>query len=186
VQGRAGWPAARQGSIEASPGRRIGRTVRPGPPRCQRRRPSPHTSLRGQPPLGRWRGWGVGLRRRSSGGAQGVYSRRRCGKIPCAFPSMLPLLSSPLEYVFSPSCFRRCVTWLRLVWWLPVALGPIVANDLLSVRAPTPVTRCSLRLATRAGRPVGGDPLYTTACFACPDMQPVASTSTKARGDAAP
>ncbi len=31
-------------------------------------------------PLALWRGWGVGLRRRSPGGAQGVHSRRCCGK----------------------------------------------------------------------------------------------------------
>jgi hypothetical protein len=50
-------------------------------------------------------------------------------------PSMLPLLSSPLEYFFSLPFFGRCVTSPRSVWWLPVALGPIVSNDLLSVQA---------------------------------------------------
>jgi len=42
---------------------------------------------------------------------------------------------------------------------LPVALGSIVSNDLLSVRALTPGTRFSMRLSTRAGSPVGGDPI---------------------------
>src|SRR5215468_7067476 len=45
-----------------------------------------------------------------------------------------------------------------------------VSNDLLSVRALSPVTRFSMRLATRAGRPVGGDPIYPTACFMGPEV----------------
>jgi hypothetical protein len=81
---------------------------------------------------------------------------------------------------FFPAFFGRYVTWPRLVWRLPVALGPIVSNDLLSVRVHTPVTQCSLRLSTSAGRPVGGDPIYTTACFARPEMHRAASTSTQA------
>ena len=64
--------------------------------------------------------------------AQGVHARRVCGEIvqflspKTAFklPSMLPLLSSPLAYFFSPPFFGRCGTWPRLVWRLPVALGP--------------------------------------------------------------
>jgi hypothetical protein len=56
-----------------------------------------------------------------------------------------------------------------------------VTNDLLSVRVHTPITRCSLRLTTRAGRPVGGDPISPTACFARPEIQRAASTSTKAK-----
>ena len=56
----------------------------------------------------------------------------------------------------------------------------IVANDLLSVRALALVTRCSLRLSTTVGRPRGGDPIYTTACVAGPEIQRAASTSTKA------
>src|SRR5215831_6660824 len=69
-------------------------------------------------------------------------------------PSMLPLLSSPLPYVFLPACFERYVTSPRPVWRLPVALRPYVSNDLLSVQARRPVTRFSLRLSTRVGRPV--------------------------------
>jgi hypothetical protein len=38
---------------------------------------------------------------------------------------MLPLLASPLAYFFFPAFFGRCVTWPRLVWRLPVALGPL-------------------------------------------------------------
>jgi hypothetical protein len=64
---------------------------------------------------------------------------------------------------------RRCVTWPRSRWRLPVALGPRVSNDLLSVRVPTPVTRCSLRLSTTAERPVGGDPISTTASLQGPE-----------------
>ena len=54
----------------------------------------------------------------------------------------------------------------------------LVSNDLLAVRALTPVTCFSLRLTTRAGRPRGGDPIYPTACCAGPVMQRAASTST--------
>ena len=55
-----------------------------------------------------------------------------------------------------------------------------VSNDLLSVWAPAPVTQYSLRLATPVGRPSGGDPTYTTACYAGPEFSRVASTSTTA------
>jgi hypothetical protein len=65
---------------------------------------------------------------------------------------------------------RRCVTWPRSVWWPPVALGPIVSNDLLSVQAQTPVTRFSLHLSTRAGNPVEGDPIYPTASLQGPEV----------------
>ena len=54
------------------------------------------------------------------------------------------------------------------------------ALELLAVRAPAPVTRCSLRLSTTVGRPRGGNPISTTACFAGPEIQRAASTSTKA------
>ena len=94
-------------------------------------------------------------------------------------PSMLPLLSSPLAYCFFPAFCRRCVTSPRLVWRLSVALGPRVSNDLLSVRAQPPVTRFSIRLSTRAGRPVGGDPIYPTAFWQDPEVQRAASTSTR-------
>jgi hypothetical protein len=69
------------------------------------------------------------------------------------------------------------VTWPRYVWRLPVAWRSLVSNDLLSVRTPAPVTRCSLRLSTRAGRLRGGDPIYTTACCAGPEFARAASTS---------
>ena len=58
-------------------------------------------------------------------------------------------------------------------------VGTIVSNDLLSVRAPAPVTRCALRLSTTGGRPRGGDPIYPTACCTGPVMQRAASTSTQ-------
>jgi hypothetical protein len=48
--------------------------------------------------------------------------------------------------------------------------GPSVAHDLLSVRAHTPVTRCSLRLATRAGRSVGGDHISPPASLKGPEI----------------
>jgi len=55
-------------------------------------------------------------------------------------------------------------------------VGTIVSNDLLSVRAWVPVTRCSRRLSTTVGRPRGDDPTYTTACDAGPEFSRVAST----------
>src|SRR5215831_17626494 len=58
-------------------------------------------------------------------------------------------------------------------------VGTLVANDLLSVRAPVPVTQCSLRLATPVGRPRGGDPISPTACGAGPVIQRATSTSTQ-------
>src|SRR5262252_1366962 len=57
-------------------------------------------------------------------------------------------------------------------------VGTFVANDLLSVRAPAPVTQYSLRLSTPVGRPSRGDPTYATACCARPEFSRVASTST--------
>ena len=117
-------------------------------------------------------------------GAGGALPRGRCKKA-FEIPSMLPLLSSPRAYFFLPCIpffFGRCVTWPQLVWRLPVALGPRVSNDLLSVRAQTPVTRCSLRLSTTAGRPVGGDPISPTASLHGPEIQRAASTSPKAQG----
>jgi hypothetical protein len=119
---------------------------------------------------------------RRLGAQHGQATRRRRGEQKgFIFPSMLPLLSSPRAYVFLP-----CMLWAlgyrpRLVWRLPVALGPLVANDLLSVQALTPVTRFSIRLSTRAGRPVGGDPIYPTASLQGPEIQRAASTSTRVR-----
>ena len=50
-----------------------------------------------------------------------------------------------------------------------------------SIRAgsqrPSPDSLCVFR--RRAGRPRGGDPIYTTACFAGPEFARVASTSTQ-------
>jgi hypothetical protein len=59
-------------------------------------------------------------------------------------------------------------------------VGTCVSNDLLSVRAPAPVTQYALRLATPVGRPSGGDPTYATACCAGPEFSRVASTSSTA------
>ena len=94
--------------------------------------------------------------------------------------------ASPLASVFFPACFGRWVPSPRSVWRLPMALGPRVSNDLLSVRVQPPVTRCSLRLATTTGRPVGGDPIYPTASLKGPEVQRAASTSTKDEPNSAP
>jgi hypothetical protein len=100
-----------------------------------------------------------GRRRGMLGRARPAGRRKKCFKLP----SMLPLLSSPLAYVFLP-----CILWAlghTLAWsggflWRG---DPSVSNDLLSVRAQPPVTRFSRRRLTRARRPVGGDPIYPTA-----------------------
>ena len=84
-----------------------------------------------------------------------------------------------LVNVFSPSTFSAVShdpNWSGGFRW---RWDPSVANDLLSVQAHTPVTRCSLRLATRAGRPVGGDPISPTAFLKGPEVQRAASTRTK-------
>src|SRR5215510_1108252 len=99
---------------------------------------------------------------------------------------MLPLLSSPRAYFFLP-----CILWALgyiapTVWRLPMALGPRVSNNLLSVRVQPPVTRFSLRLSTTPGRPVGGDPIYPTASLKGPEVQRAASTSTKDEPNSAP
>src|SRR5262245_29864414 len=99
---------------------------------------------------------------------------------------MLPLLSSPLAYVFSPACFERCVISPGPVWRLPVTLGTLASNNLLSVRVHTPGTRCSLRLATRAGRPGGGDPISPTAFVNGPETSRVAPPAPRPRGNCAP
>jgi len=75
----------------------------------------------------------------------------------------------------------RLVTRPRPGERLPLAWRPHVSNDLLSVRALTPVTRFSMRLSTRAGRPRGGDPIYTTACWAGPEFPRVPSPAPRPR-----
>ena len=52
-----------------------------------------------------------------------------------------------------PILFLLCILWALgyiapIVWRLPMALGPRVSTDLLSVRVQPPVTRFSLRLST--------------------------------------
>jgi hypothetical protein len=126
-------------------------------------------------------GGGRGQRRRrrvTAGGGVRPGGRGEKGRLD--FLLCCRCCQAPLRMFFFPACFRRCVTWFRSVWQLPVALGPLVSNDLLSVRVQRPVTRFSLRLLTRAGRPVGGDPIYPTACLAGPEIQRAASTSTTA------
>ena len=50
------------------------------------------------------------------------------------------------------------VTRPRLGWRLPLPLRPIVSNDLLSVRAPAPVTQFSMRLSTESEGPEEATP----------------------------
>ena len=85
-----------------------------------------------------------------------------------------------LRIFFFSAFFGPCVTRPRLGWRLPVALRPRVSNDLLSVRAPMPITRCALRLSTTAGKPGGGDPSSPTAAVQGPEKHRAASTSTTA------
>jgi hypothetical protein len=93
-------------------------------------------------------------------------------------PSMLPLLSSSHERFF-PSTLSVLSHDLDRSGGFLWRWDPSVSNDLLSMRALTPVTRCSLRLSTTAGRPAGGDPIYTTASWQGPEKYRAASTSTK-------
>jgi hypothetical protein len=117
-------------------------------------------------------------------GRWGGRGRRGSAKMPFESPSMLPRLSSPLESFFFPACFERWVTSPGWLWRLPLKLGPMVSNDLLSVRAWAPVTRFSLRLSTTGAKPVGGDPIYPTASLKGPEIQRAASTSTIRRESA--
>ena len=54
------------------------------------------------------------------------------------------------------------------------------------VRVHTPVTRCSLRLSTRAGRRVGGDPISPTAGFARPEDNGPPPPAPRPKPDSAP
>jgi hypothetical protein len=74
-------------------------------------------------------------------------------------PSMLPLLSSSLVYVFFLHA-GHCGTGPRLLWRLPWVWGPRVSNDFLSIRALTPVNRFSMRLERQ-------EPLETLPRPAC-------------------
>src|SRR5712691_6692878 len=84
--------------------------------------------------------------------------------------AILPRIQPTFGTAHLPACLGRCVTSPRSVWRLPVALGPRVSNDLLSVRVQPPVTRCSLRLATTTGRRVGGAPISPTASLKGPEV----------------
>src|SRR5215471_21500244 len=56
-----------------------------------------------------------------------------------------------------------------------------VSNDLLSVRAAAPVTRCFRRLSTTGRSLSGGDPIDQTACVAGPALARAASTSLQSK-----
>jgi hypothetical protein len=102
----------------------------------------PQTLMEGLPPSP-WR-W------QRAGAWFSAPSKRICTLVP-SFD--VAAVVKPPAYFFSPAFFGHCVTSPRPVWRLPLALGPRVSNDLLSVRARTPVTRFSMRLSTQAGRP---------------------------------
>ena len=79
--------------------------------------------------------------------------------------SRLPWLASPLAVWVRPCIPGTLCHFAPSGLAASCGVGTIVSNDLLSVRVQTPVTRCSMRLSTTAGRPGGGDPIYTTACW---------------------
>ncbi len=79
------------------------------------------------------------------------------------FPSMLPLLSSPLVYVFFLHS-ERCGTGPRLLWRLSVVWEPRVSHDCLSVRALTPVNRFSMCLERHKQR----ETVHRPACEVTP------------------
>ena len=79
--------------------------------------------------------------------------RPRNDFVPSYRPSMLPLLSSPRR-IFSPLHSLDTVSHRPdRSGGFPWRWDPSVSNDLLSVWALTPITRFSIRLSTRAGRP---------------------------------
>ena len=79
--------------------------------------------------------------------------RPRNNAVPSYRPSMLPLLSSPRR-IFSPLHSLDTVSHRPdRSGGFPWRWDPSVSNDLLSVWALTPITRFSIRLSTRAGRP---------------------------------
>ncbi len=60
--------------------------------------------------------------------AAGGQRRRGRWKRPFEFPSMLPLLSSPLAYFFFPTFSGQCITSPRAVWrllWRPDLASPM-------------------------------------------------------------
>jgi hypothetical protein len=127
--------------------------------------------LRARGPLGggRWRWAGVPPPGAGSSGrtARGTGVRTRDGRLnfllccrccqaPCVFFSPLPSLDAVSHRPDRSGGF---------LWrW-----DSSVSNDLLSVWAQTPVTRFFIRLATRARRLVGSDPIYATASLKSPD-----------------
>src|SRR5262249_53973051 len=122
----------------------------------------------------------------ASRGCWRIYSRGAGAKCRLKF-----LLCCRCCQALLPIFFLPCILWALgyiapTVWWLPMALGPRVSNNLLSVRVQPPVTRFSLRLSTTPGRPVGGDPIYPTASLKGPEVQRAASTSTKDEPNSAP
>ena len=144
---------------------------------------SPYTTnFLSSPAPGRWPPWDHqhgSASRRLDGAVEGLRAGLACSRSDLAVLKddlfsmswhtlRLPLLASPPASGFVLTFLACCVTLPRAVWRLPVAWRSLVSNDLLSVRARTPITRFSLRLATRAGRPRGGDPIYPTACYAGP------------------
>ena len=151
------------------------------------------THFLSSPASGRWPQWDHqrgSASRRLDGAVEGLRAGLACSRSHLAVLNhdlfsmswhtpRVPFLASPLASV------RPCMPG-TLCHFAPSGLvascsvGTIVSNDLLSVRACGPGTRFSMRLSTRAGSPVGGAPIYTTACCAGPDFSRVASTSTKA------
>jgi hypothetical protein len=82
--------------------------------------------------------------------------------------------------------FRGGVSSSRVVWRLPVAWGPHVANALLSGRGHPPVTRCSRRLATSGGKPGGGAPLSPPAAASARHCSGPSPPAPRSHPDAAP
>ena len=150
-----------------------------------------HSSIikaRVYPGLAPWRpAWCHDARPAVAERGAGATRRRRGGRKGALFFLLCCRCCQALVRMFSfPAGFGRCVTWPRLVWRLPVALGPLVANALLSVRTFTSVTRCSLRLSTSAGRPVGGDPISPTAALHGPECNGPPPPAPRPTPDCAP
>ena len=114
--------------------------------------------------------------------AQRVPIRRDRGTRAFEIPSMLPLLSSPLESVCLPlhaggAAAQGSDRSGSFLWrWTPSS-----PTTFYPCGRP-PVTACSRRLSTRAGSPGGGDPISTTAFLPGPELPRATSTSTPIAG----
>ena len=123
-------------------------------------RPSTTNFLRSPAP-GRWPQWDQqrgSASRRLDGAVAGLRARLAWSRFDLAglhddlfsmswHTSRLPCLASPLTSGVVLACLARCVTAPRVVWRLPVALGPSSPTTFYpcGFRRPSPNTLCVFR-----------------------------------------